>query len=220
MRISPATTAAALSTGGGRVRPRGRPEERRRAIVEAAKSVFLERGYGDASMSEVSARLGGSKQTLYSYFKSKEELFLAVMLEEGADRIRPIIADLRESGDLRGGLTDFAISLLRHYCVEELLAFRRIIYAEGPRSGLGRQFFERGPKRGWIQMAEHFERAMKEGRMRSADPLTAVAHFFGLCEAGPYQRLLEGAATSLSEMEIISTAQSAVDAFARIYEIR
>src|SRR5580692_404744 len=52
-------------------------DRRRDAIVEVARQVFFEEGYAAASMSTIAARLGGSKGTLYNYFRSKEELFEA-----------------------------------------------------------------------------------------------------------------------------------------------
>ncbi|MBK6413847.1 MAG: helix-turn-helix transcriptional regulator [Sphingopyxis sp.] len=61
-------------------------DARRNAILAAATDIFREVGYARASMAMISARLGGSKGTLYGYFKSKEELFGAAMMEvmEGA----------------------------------------------------------------------------------------------------------------------------------------
>ena len=58
---------------------RTKSEERRVLILEIAAQVFQETGYEKASMAEISSRVGGSKATLYNYFPSKEELFLAVM---------------------------------------------------------------------------------------------------------------------------------------------
>ncbi|MCD4482957.1 TetR/AcrR family transcriptional regulator, partial [Chromobacterium vaccinii] len=58
---------------------RTKSENKRQGLVAAATEVFVERGYEAASMSEISARAGGSKATLYNYFPSKEALFLDVM---------------------------------------------------------------------------------------------------------------------------------------------
>jgi AcrR family transcriptional regulator len=198
---------------------RVKSEEKRRAILEAAKSVFLERGYGAASMSEVASRVGGSKQTLYSYFASKDELFVAMMLEKGAVQIDPLFDSFHESRDLPVALREFAIQFLRFISSEEILAFRRIIYAEGAKSNLGKLFFENGPKRGWTRMAQDFAHAMDEGRMRKADPWQAVMHFHALCEAGPFQRLAEGAVDSVSEADLIKAVDGAVDVFVRAYEL-
>lgn len=194
--------------------------EKRRAILEAAKSVFLERGYGTASMSEVAARVGGSKQTLYSYFASKEELFVAMMLEKGATMIDPLFDRFHDNHDLPAGLGEFAIQFVRFIADPETAAFRRIIYAEGAKSNLGKLFFENGPKRGWTRMAADFSRAMDEGRMRPTDPWRAVGHFFALCEAGPVQRLMEGSVTSVTESDLVEAADAAVDVFVRAYELK
>ncbi|HWU13447.1 MAG TPA: TetR/AcrR family transcriptional regulator [Caulobacter sp.] len=198
---------------------RVKTEEKRLAILEAAKGVFLERGYGAASMSEVAARVGGSKQTLYSYFASKDELFVAMMLEKGARMIDPLFDRFHDNRDLPAGLNEFAIQFLRFINDPEIIAFRRIIYAEGAKSNLGKLFFENGPKRGWTRMAADFSRAMDEGRMRRADPWRAVGHFFALCEAGPAQRLMEGAVDAVDEADLVASAEAAVEVFCRAYTL-
>lgn len=199
---------------------RVKTEEKRLAILEAAKSVFLERGYVAASMSEVAARVGGSKQTLYSYFASKEDLLVAVMLEKGARMIDPLFDRFHDNRDLPTGLAEFAVQFVRFVADPEIAAFRRIIYAEGAKSNLGQLFFENGPKRGWTRMAADFSRAMDEGRMRRADPWRAVGHFFALCEAGPVQRFMEGAVESVADADLIRAADAAVDVFVRAYELK
>ncbi len=58
-----------------------RSDAKRRAIIDVARAAFLAEGYAATSMSEIAAKLGGSKGTLYNYFRSKEELFEAFMAE-------------------------------------------------------------------------------------------------------------------------------------------
>jgi AcrR family transcriptional regulator len=53
-------------------------EERRAAIVAAAEEVFIAKGFEAATMDQVAACAELSKGTLYLYFKSKDELFLAM----------------------------------------------------------------------------------------------------------------------------------------------
>ena len=54
-------------------------DERRDRIVWAAKWVFLEKGLDAASMDDVAAAAGATKPTVYAHFKSKDELFAAVV---------------------------------------------------------------------------------------------------------------------------------------------
>jgi AcrR family transcriptional regulator len=194
-------------------------EAKRLAILEAAKEVFLKRGFSAASMAEVAARAGGSKQTLYSYFSSKTDLFVTMMIERGAVMIEPLFDIFDSTSGLEAALMEFSIGFVRFATNPDILALRRIIYAEGAKSDLGRLFFEKGPKRGWTRVAAQFTRAMDLGQMRRADPWMAVQHFSGLCEAGPVQNLLDGAVTSVTDEDLINAAKSAVDVFVRAYNI-
>lgn len=50
-------------------------------IAQAAKSVFAERGYQQATLEEIAQRAGMSKATIYLYYKNKDDLFLHVVEE-------------------------------------------------------------------------------------------------------------------------------------------
>ena len=58
-------------------RPRG--EFRRAQILKAATAVFLENGYGGATIDLVVSCAGASKATIYSFFGGKEGLFGAIV---------------------------------------------------------------------------------------------------------------------------------------------
>src|SRR5713101_869501 len=60
-------------------------------ILEAARSVFAEKGYHDARMEDIAETVGVSKRTLYLYFKNKEELFAAICAE--APRTMQVVMD-------------------------------------------------------------------------------------------------------------------------------
>jgi AcrR family transcriptional regulator len=54
-------------------------DERRERILKAAKLVMLEKGLDETSMDDVAVRAGTTKPTVYAHFKSKDELFAAVV---------------------------------------------------------------------------------------------------------------------------------------------
>lgn len=60
----------------------------RTELVDAARQVFLERGYHAASMEAVADAAGFSTGAVYSTFRGKADLFLAVFDARVADRIR------------------------------------------------------------------------------------------------------------------------------------
>src|SRR5947199_10403038 len=62
--------------------PPGLAERRREEILDAAARLFAERGYSETDTQVLAEELGVGKGTLYRYFPSKRELFLAA-----ADRV-------------------------------------------------------------------------------------------------------------------------------------
>src|SRR5258707_15000880 len=73
-----------------RSRPRG--EIRRSQILDAAVEVFLENGYGGATIDLVGERAGAFKGTVYSFFGGKDGLFAAIV-EERVERIVAAFGD-------------------------------------------------------------------------------------------------------------------------------
>src|SRR5258705_4443570 len=73
-----------------RARPRG--EIRRSQILDAAVEVFLENGYGGATIGLVVERAGAAKATVYSFFGGKAALFAAIV-EEHAQAILSALFD-------------------------------------------------------------------------------------------------------------------------------
>ena len=55
-------------------------EHRKEEILDAAQAVFFQRGLLEATMDEIAEEAELSKGTLYLYYKSKEDLYLAVMM--------------------------------------------------------------------------------------------------------------------------------------------
>src|SRR5580658_3407774 len=58
-----------------------KPEERRREIVSASRSLFLSKGYENTTIQDIMTKLQIAKGTTYHYFRSKEELLDAVVEE-------------------------------------------------------------------------------------------------------------------------------------------
>jgi AcrR family transcriptional regulator len=80
-----------------------RKQARPREILEAALSVFAEKGFAAARMEDIAARAGVTKGTIYLYFPSKEEVFktlaretVSVALTGVAQRVREFKGPSRE----------------------------------------------------------------------------------------------------------------------------
>ena len=66
-------------------------EERKRAILEAAKEIFGQERYENISFNGIAAKAGFTKSNVYRYFSSREEIFLLIYSELIADWSSSII---------------------------------------------------------------------------------------------------------------------------------
>ena len=198
---------------------RVKTEQKSRDIIEVASQVFRAKGFAAASMAEIAARLGGSKATLYNYFTSKESLFAAVMIDMGRKVADPIFGELEKARDGRVGIKTFARRLVHVLASSEVLDFKRMMAAEGPRSGLGKLCYADNHGKYQGKFVEFYRRQVAEGIFREADPLRAATHLEGLCSAGAIHNLMEGVVDSVPEAELTATADAAADVFLRAYAL-
>src|SRR3954462_6262263 len=119
-------------------------DARRELILDVAQGVFLEEGFANASMSTIAARLGGSKGTLYNYFKSKDELFEAYVQRRCVFNQQNIYGGPVE-GAVEDSLYRLGVSYISAVLSEESLKHFRVIIAEAQRTPeFGRAFYEAG----------------------------------------------------------------------------
>ncbi|PTW57683.1 TetR family transcriptional regulator [Breoghania corrubedonensis] len=193
---------------------RTKTDAKRQEILAAAAEIFEEVGYQRASMSAISARLGGSKATLYGYFKSKEALFATVMTEALEEKGGQMMALLDEEGDVDTTLRGFGERYVAFMTTPELLSSIRIAVGEGVNSALGAELYELGPRRAWVEVADYLSRLMDRGILILAPPLRASYHLKGLLEAGILEPILFGRDPVIDPAE---AADAAVDVFLRAY---
>jgi AcrR family transcriptional regulator len=200
---------------------RTKSETKRQAILDIAAQLFGEAGFERASMSELCARVGGSKATLYNYFSSKEEIFFEIMFRSTQVEFEAVHSMLDPTtDDIREHLYAFGKRFLTLLYSPEIRSARRLIVAESGRSELGRLCYERGPQRSQKEVAAFLQSAMDKGRLRQADPLVAAHHLHGLLESEFSVRFLFQVDDNPSAEEIDGAARRAIDAFMAAYGSR
>ena len=70
-------------------------QQRKKQILEAARKIFMQKGFYNASIDDVAAEVGVVRGTVLHYYKSKKELMEAVLESTGEDLI-PIITRITE----------------------------------------------------------------------------------------------------------------------------
>ncbi|HTX49897.1 MAG TPA: TetR/AcrR family transcriptional regulator [Caulobacteraceae bacterium] len=198
-----------------------RGDAKRRAILDVAHDVFLAQGYAATSMSEIAAKVGGSKGTLYNYFRSKEELFSAFMndicVSQAAiyfDPLRPI----GDGGSVRASLIDLGVSLLDFLQQPDIMAVHRLVIAEvGRFPELGELFYQNGPKRGEIRFTEIFREAMAKGLLPPADPRMVGQRLKDLVMSDIYMQLMWGVQDGLGAARTRAHVAESVDIFLKAF---
>jgi AcrR family transcriptional regulator len=174
-----------------------RSTRKRKAILEAATTLFVRNGYLGTSMDEIAALAAVSKQTVYKHFVDKKSLFSEIVVSTVSEVSEPVhneVVHLQDSGDLEADLRDLARRLLARVMQPQLLQLRRLVIGEADRfPELGRAFSERGPERTVAALATAFERLADRGLLQLEDPLFAAAHFNWLIVSIPLnQAMLRG----------------------------
>jgi AcrR family transcriptional regulator len=196
---------------------RVRTDERRQAILDAAHEVFREQGFEGATMSAICDRVGGSKATLYGYFSSKEELFVAVTTEAMQAEKDALFDALSHDEDLRSTLERCGEGYLKLRLSGAALAIQRVILAQGARTELGKALYDHGPKPCWQRVADFVCEEMAKGRLRRADPWVAATQLKALLEADLCDRAMLGVETTFSPKRMREAVRAAVDTFLRAY---
>ncbi len=151
-----------------KVRNRRRKEDRPAEITAAAMDEFAEHGYDATPVEAVARRAGVSKGLLYLYFKTKEELFKAVVRSFISPRVNAlrsaiIDSDIGVEEFLRGPFRDFAAALPTSKARHLL----RLMIAEGHKHpDLTRWYWENVVSEGLQAITVLIERGVARGELQ------------------------------------------------------
>ena len=68
-------------------------QKTRAMLVDVARQLFAKKGVDDTTMNDIAVASGKGRRTLYTYFKSKEEIYMAVVKSE-VERLTETIKDV------------------------------------------------------------------------------------------------------------------------------
>ena len=192
-------------------------EAQKQKIMDAAHGLFLEKGPANVSMSDIAAAMGGSKATIYNYFKNKDEVFAEVMLAsihkikgeafQAVDCSQPLPAFLKMFGNM----------YLKFTLSPKMMDVRRTVVAHIGVDDTGRIMYERGLKPAWMRIAGRMEDAMKSGEMKKGNPWHAATQFKALLEADLLDQNLMGVKKRTTQKEIEDAVNRALDLFGCYY---
>jgi AcrR family transcriptional regulator len=145
-----------------------RKEDRPQEITEAAFLVFAEKGYASARVDDVATRAGVSKGLLYLYFKTKEELFKAVIKSVVIRRVDALLlavdkTELSSAEFVRGPLLEF----MKRVPGSPIAIVIRLLISEGHRHpDLVDYYWDNVVSKGLNAISRFVERGVQKGEFR------------------------------------------------------
>ena len=195
----------------------------RAAVVDAARTLFLQKGYAGTTMEEIAALAGLTKRTVYNNYADKNALFtqivadVIVYAEEFARGLRAEFNVGITAANLRATLDNVGRRLALGIMRPEVVALRRLLIGEARGfPALATEYFDRAPGQVIDALALGFEHLGQIGLLRLADARRAAAQFAYLVAGEPLDRaVLVG--TAPPREHVIACAQEGVATFLARY---
>ena len=164
----------------------GRPpnadgRQTRVAFMDAALSLFAQKGYFGTSLRDIARVVGVRESALYNYFSSKEHLFEALISAASEQRIEQF-SEITEAPieDVRLLLETLALRMLESFRQPRQEQLFRILMADGIRlTREGRLNLIERSSAGHARMRDFFVRLIREGHLHAGDPDVLVMAFTG-----------------------------------------
>lgn len=154
--------------------------DRRSHYIETALLLFAEQGYNGVSMDELVTEAGGSKATLYRYFPSKRDLFLAIIDDLSSAAMPGEMADELDRLDLEAALTDLGQRVATAALSERATVLFRLASGEAQRfPELGQVLFDHGPAVSYERLRRLIETRVAAGELVVEDAEIAAEQFIG-----------------------------------------
>jgi len=154
-------------------------EKKRRHLLETASRIFAKHDYHSVSMDELArvARVG--KGTLYRYFESKEDLYLALL-----DSALLLLTERLEEEETAGlppeqTLSRMVSAIVHTFC-QHLPSFRVLNGAEARLIVKKRQLFQSRRRRIATLLGRVLEKGAAAGIFRALDPVTTPSLLIGM----------------------------------------
>lgn len=150
-------------------------------IIEAAKSLFVEKGFAETSMSDIAAKVGINRPSLHYYFRTKDRMFQAVF-GEIVQKILPRLHDIITTKDLPiaeriGRVVDTYYEVLRTNPTLPLFAMREIQRDAGY---IVKAINESPMRLTFVKLVESLREEMAEGKLNVVPLPVLLYTFYGL----------------------------------------
>jgi len=215
----PAASAAPLEKPAAKSRDkRLSPDARRDAIMCAAQTLFLSKGYAATSLEEVVAQSGGSLSTVYQLFGNKQGLWEALVTQVSETITAPVQEAMAGTGTPRAVLREFANRLDALARAPHMAGALRLMLAEGLKyPDMVKGLFARGPDASIKILIAYLDAEVASGRLVIDDTALAAEQLRSLVCSDVKLRNACGVLAPITSEEIAKRLDAAVDMFLKVY---
>lgn len=183
---------------------RMKSDQRRASIVAEAIRLFAEKGFSGATTRELAAALGVTEPVLYQHFKTKRDLYTAIIetkAREGVEKTGRLQLYLQSDED-RAFFSELAQLILTHYD-EDPAYSRLLLFSALEQHELAAVFFEQQIVQFFGVVAGYIRRRIRAGAFRAMNPQVAARSFIGMVSYHGQLKLLFHVETKMPRNKLI-----------------
>jgi AcrR family transcriptional regulator len=187
-------------------KPRMSSEERRAAIVEAAARIFADKGFRGTTTRELAAAVGVTEPVLYEHFRTKRDLYSAIIGEkaqQGLAILSALVERYADTQDDSGFFNDLGNTIIQWYA-EDSTFIRLLLFSSLEGHELKDLFHDRSHEC-FNVISTYIDRRIEAGAMRPVNSRIAGRAFFGMVAHYALSGLVFGCAPfSESPKEVVA----------------
>lgn len=151
-------------------------------ILATAAELFLQEGFDRASIASIAKLAGASKETLYSRFSTKEELFEVVISRKTDILLQQFSRVLVQKNPVEKVLKQYGTNLLDFMLLPEMQRLNRTLISAAPQfPELAGKFWRLCPEKEQEQLAKYLQSQVEARTLVLSDTTKAAELFFSLC---------------------------------------
>ncbi|MEO1326928.1 MAG: TetR/AcrR family transcriptional regulator [Pseudomonadota bacterium] len=195
----------------------GRPkcDTKHEAILQAASELFMDIGYARTSMDAIAQEAGVSKQTVYSHFQNKDDLFRSCIMA----KVRAYGLDMQDAHPdlpLTTVLETIGRRLLDLLCDPGVVSIYKVLIGETKGfPQLSEAFWDNGPQATMDTLARCLAESRDPDYAPIDDPQRAAEEFLALVEGHYLMRLMMHSIEDIPEAEKTAHLDRCVTQFLR-----
>lgn len=201
----------------------GRPKslKKRKAILDAAKRLFLQAGFDGASVEQIAAEAGVSKLTVYSHFQDKEALFFTAIEEQCRQHLPDSLFAPPAATSLERALHEIGRRFHDLLASDDSVALHRMLIADARNAErLGSQFWAASGERILASLDAFLHLAVERGELEIDDSREAASQFLSLLKGEINLRMLCGSSGCRHAGDVDAHVDAVVRMFLRAYRTR